>query len=498
MTYILAIDQGTTSTRAIVYDANFAALAQAQAEFTQHYPRSGWVEHDAMDLWTTTQTCIAGAVQRAGLAMQDIAAIGITNQRETVVLWDRKTGAPVHNAIVWQDRRTAQTCMKLREAGHEAMITAKTGLVLDPYFSASKLAWLLDEIPGLRARAEAGELAFGTVDTWLIWQLTGGASHVTDVTNAARTMVFDIHRLDWCQEILDLFAIPRALLPDVLDCDGNFGTTTQATVGAEIPIRAVAGDQQAATIGQACFAPGMAKVTYGTGCFALMNTGASPVPSKNKLLTTIAYRIGGQTAYALEGSIYIAGAVVQWLRDGLGVIVNAADTEAMAIAADPGQNVTIVPAFTGLAAPYWNSECRGAVFGLSRNTSPNELARAALQSVGLQTRDLMEAMRADMAAVDTGQTVLRVDGGMSASDYTLQYVADILNAPVDRPTHVETTARGVAWLAGYQAGLYPDQAGFAKTWAKDRQFLPKLDPERREADYARWQRAVAATIGFGT
>ncbi len=320
---------------------------------------------------------------------------------------------------------------------------------------------------------------------------------MTDVTNAARTMLFDIHKLEWCADILSLFDIPRAVLPDVVDCDAHFGTTTKAAIGAEIPIRAVAGDQQAATIGQACFAAGMAKVTYGTGCFALMNTGATPVPSKNKLLTTIAYRMGGETAYALEGSIYIAGAVVQWLRDGLGVIANAAETETMAKAADNGQNVTIVPAFTGLAAPYWNSDCRGAVFGLARNTGPNELARAALQSVGLQTRDLMDAMRADMIGVETNETVLRVDGGMSASDYTMQYVADILNAPVDRPTHVETTARGVAWLAGNQAGLYPDQAGFAKTWAKDQHFTPKLAAETREADYARWQRAVAATIGFG-
>ncbi len=469
MTHILAIDQGTTSTRAIVYDAGFDALAQAQEEFTQHYPRSGWVEHDPLDLWQTTQNCITSALRDAETSATAIAAIGITNQRETVLLWDRKTSAPLHNAIVWQDRRTADRCATLRAAGHEEMITAKTGLVLDPYFSASKLAWMLDEIPDARRRAEAGELAFGTVDTWLIWHLTGGAAHVTDVTNAARTMLFDIHSLEWCEDILSLFNIPRA----------------------------VAGDQQAATIGQACFDKGMAKVTYGTGCFALMNTGTTAVPSKNKLLTTIAYRMDGQTAYALEGSIYIAGAVVQWLRDGLGIIASAAETQDMAKAADNGQAITLVPAFTGLAAPYWNSECRGAVFGLSRNTGPNELARAALQSVGLQTRDLMEAMAADMAALQTGQTVLRVDGGMSASDYTLQYVADILNAPVDRPTHLETTARGVAWLAGYKAGLYPDQAGFRKTWAIDRQFAPKMNADTRNSDYARWQRAVSATIAAG-
>ncbi len=497
MTHILAIDQGTTSTRAIVYDAGFDSLAQAQEEFTQHYPRSGWVEHDPMDLWQTTQNCITSALRDAATPATAIAAIGITNQRETVLLWDRKTGAPLHNAIVWQDRRTADRCATLRAAGHEEMITAKTGLVLDPYFSASKLAWMLDEIPDARRRAEAGELAFGTVDTWLIWHLTGGAAHVTDVTNAARTMLFDIHSLEWCEDILSLFNIPRAVLPNVLDCDAHFGTTAKDVIGAEIPIRAVAGDQQAATIGQACFDKGMAKVTYGTGCFALMNTGATAVPSKNKLLTTIAYRMDGQTAYALEGSIYIAGAVVQWLRDGLGIIASAAETQDMAKAADNGQAITLVPAFTGLAAPYWNSECRGAVFGLSRNTGPNELARAALQSVGLQTRDLMEAMAADMEALQTGQTVLRVDGGMSASDYTLQYVADILNAPVDRPTHLETTARGVAWLAGYKAGLYPDQAGFRKTWAIDRQFAPKMNADTRNSDYARWQRAVAATIAAG-
>ncbi len=419
MTHILAIDQGTTSTRAIVYDAGLDALAQAQQEFTQHYPRSGWVEHDPMDLWQTTQNCITSALRDAATPATAIAAIGITNQRETVLLWDRKTGAPLHNAIVWQDRRTADRCATLRAAGHEEMITAKTGLVLDPYFSASKLAWMLDEIPDARKRAGAGELAFGTVDTWLIWHLTGGAAHVTDMTNAARTMLFDIHSLEWCEDILSLFNIPSAVLPNVLDCDAHFGTTAKDVIGAEIPIRAVAGDQQAATIGQACFDKGMAKVTYGTGCFALMNTGATAIPSKNKLLTTIAYRMDGQTAYALEGSIYIAGAVVQWLRDGLGIIASATETQEMAKAADQGQAITLVPAFTGLGAPYWNSECRGAVFGLSRNTGPNELARAALQSVGLQTRDLMEAMAADMAALQTGQTVLRVDGGMSASDYTL-------------------------------------------------------------------------------
>ena len=494
MTHILAIDQGTTSTRAIVYDAGFDELAKAQEEFTQHYTRSGWVEHDPMDLWPTTQNCITSALCDAAIRPTAIAAIGITNQRETMLLWDRKTGAPLHNAIVWQDRRTADRCATLRAAGHEEMITAKTGLVLDPYFSATKLAWMLDEIPDARRRAEAGELAFGTVDTWLIWHLTRGAAHVTDVTNAARTMLFDIHSLEWCEDILSLFNIPRAVLPNVLDCDAHFGTTATDVIGAEIPIRAVAGDQQAATIGQACFDQGMAKVTYGTGCFALMNTGATAVPSKNKLLTTIAYRMDGQTAYALEGSIYIAGAVVQWLRDGLGIIASAAETQEMAKAADQDQAITLVPAFTGLAAPYWNSECRGAVFGLSRNTGPNELVRAALQSVGLQTRDLMEAMAADTAGAQTGQTVLRVDGGMSASDYTLQYVADILNAPVDRPTHLETTARGVAWLAGYKAGLYPDKTGFAKTWAKDRQFAPKMNADTRNSYYARWQKAVAATI----
>lgn len=494
MTHILAIDQGTTSTRAIVYDAGFDELAKAQEEFTQHYTRSGWVEHDPMDLWLTTQNCITSALCDAAIRPTAIAAIGITNQRETVLLWDRKTGAPLHNAIVWQDRRTADRCATLRAAGHEEMITAKTGLVLDPYFSATKLAWMLNEIPDARRRAEAGELAFGTVDTWLIWHLTRGAAHVTDVTNAARTMLFDIHSLEWCEDILSLFNIPRAVLPNVLDCDAHFGTTAKDVIGAEIPIRAVAGDQQAATIGQACFDQGMAKVTYGTGCFALMNTGATAVPSKNKLLTTIAYRMDGQTAYALEGSIYIAGAVVQWLRDGLGIIASAAETQEMAKAADQDQAITLVPAFTGLAAPYWNSECRGAVFGLSRNTGPNELVRAALQSVGLQTRDLMEAMAADTAGAQTGQTVLRVDGGMSASDYTLQYVADILNAPVDRPTHLETTARGVAWLAGYKAGLYPDKTGFAKTWAKDRQFAPKMNADTRNSYYARWQKAVAATI----
>ncbi|RME15996.1 MAG: glycerol kinase, partial [Alphaproteobacteria bacterium] len=414
MSHVLAIDQGTTSSRAIVFDAALTPVASAQREFAQHFPRSGWVEHDPEDIWQTTLDTCREAL--AAVPQGAVRAIGITNQRETTLLWDRATGKPLHNAIVWQDRRTADTCAALREAGHEELFTARTGLLLDPYFSATKLKWLLDTLPGARARAEAGELAFGTVDSFLIWRLTGGRVHATDATNAARTMLYDIHAGRWDEDILALLDIPAALLPEVKDCADDFGTTDAALLGEEIPILGVAGDQQAATVGQACFAPGMMKSTYGTGCFALLNTGETPVRSKNRLLTTIAYRLDGKTTYALEGSIFIAGAAVQWLRDGLGVVSSAAETGAMARAADPQQEVILVPAFTGLGAPWWDSACRGALFGLTRNTGPNELARAALEAVGFQTTDLVSAMRADWPDLPEGAP-LRVDGGMAASDY---------------------------------------------------------------------------------
>ncbi|MTH66753.1 glycerol kinase GlpK, partial [Paracoccus shanxieyensis] len=483
MTQILAIDQGTTSSRAIIFDSDLQVVAQAQEEFPQHFPRSGWVEHDPSDLWATVAATARAVIEKAGTGARSIAAIGITNQRETVLVWDRKTGRPIHNAIVWQDRRTADLCEALKADGHEDMIRARTGLLLDPYFSGTKLKWLLDHVDGARARAKAGELAFGTVDSWLIWNLTGGKTHATDATNAARTLLYNIAENRWDEGICALLGIPMAMLPDVRDCADDFGTTRADLFGREIPILGVAGDQQAATVGQACFQPGMMKSTYGTGCFALLNTGDQIVPSQNRLLTTIAYRLDGRTTYALEGSIFIAGAVVQWLRDGLGIIRHAAETQPLAEAADAGQQVVLVPAFTGLGAPYWRPDCRGAVFGLTRNSGPAELARAALESVGFQTRDLLEAMRADWP--DAGG-VLRVDGGMAASDWTMQFLSDILGAPVDRPDVTETTALGAAYLAGLQAGLCPPPDQFAKRWQLNRQFTPQMDDKLRDQKYRRW------------
>ena len=494
MTYILAIDQGTTSSRAILFDGALRPVAQAQEEFRQHYPSSGWVEHDPDDLWSSVAATARAAMAKAGVDWQAIAAIGITNQRETTLLWDRATGRPLHNAIVWQDRRTAVACAALKEAGHEAMISARTGLLLDPYFSGTKLKWLLDTVPGARARAIRGELAFGTVDSWLIWNLTGGRVHATDATNAARTLLFNIATNAWDADICALLDIPMSLLPEVRDCADDYGVTDPDLFGGEIPILGVAGDQQAATVGQACFAPGMMKSTYGTGCFALLNTGADMVPSKNRLLTTIAYRLNGQTTYALEGSIFIAGAVVQWLRDGLRIIGNAKETQDLAEAADTTQELVLVPAFTGLGAPYWRPDCRGAIYGLSRNSGPAEFARAALESVGYQTRDLLEAMRSDWGAGADG--VLRVDGGMTANDWAMQFLSDILGAPVDRPVVTETTALGAAYLAAMQAGVIGGPEEFARSWALDRRFSPQMDAATREARYARWGKAVAATMSL--
>ncbi len=492
MTFVLAIDQGTTSSRAILFDGAMQVAAVAQEEFAQHFPAPGWVEHDPSDLWSTVAATTRAAIEKARIAPGDIAAIGITNQRETTLVWDRKTGEPVHRAIVWQDRRTADLCRRLKDEGLEPMVAERTGLLLDPYFSGTKLAWMLENVDGARARAEAGDLLFGTVDCFLIWKLTGGRVHATDATNAARTLIYNIRKGEWDGEMLRLLNIPAAMLPEVRDCTADFGVTRADLFGREIPILGVAGDQQAATIGQACFAPGMMKSTYGTGCFALLNTGAEPVASKNRLLTTIAYQFAGKPTYALEGSIFIAGAVVQWLRDGLKVIRHAAETQGLAEAADPAQEVVLVPAFTGLGAPYWRPDCRGAVFGLTRNSGPAELARAALESVGYQTRDLLEAMRADWGAAAKG--VLRVDGGMTASDWAMQFLSDIIGAPVDRPRVLETTALGAAWLAGSRAGVYPDAEGFARAWALDRRFAPGMAEETRDAKYARWRRAVAATM----
>ncbi|MGX9356549.1 glycerol kinase GlpK [Roseobacteraceae bacterium S113] len=492
MRSILAIDQGTTSSRAILFDETMSVIAMAQEEFEQHYPDSGWVEHDCMDLWSTTAATCRAVMEKAGLKAADIAAIGITNQRETTLIWDRETGKPIHNAIVWQDRRTSEMCQRLKAEGHEDTVTEKTGLLLDPYFSGTKVAWLLENVEGARARAEAGELVFGTVDSWLIWHLTGGKAHVTDATNAARTMLYDIRKGRWSKTMCDMLGVPMSMLPEVRDCASDFGVARADLFGGEIPILGVAGDQQAATIGQACFEPGMLKSTYGTGCFALLNTGDTPVTSENRLLTTIAYQMDGKPTYALEGSIFIAGAVVQWLRDGAQMIRQAPETQGLAEQADDSQNVVIVPAFTGLGAPYWNAECRGAVFGLTRNSGPAEFARAALESVGYQTRDLLEAMQADWGA--SGETALRVDGGMSASDWTMQFLADILGASVDRPKVLETTAMGAAWLAGQRAGIYPAMAEFAKTWALERSFDPAMASTTRDEKYAAWKRAVAATM----
>ncbi|KEO53147.1 glycerol kinase GlpK [Thioclava indica] len=492
MTHILAIDQGTTSSRAIVFDGDLRPVNSAQQEFGQHFPHSGWVEHDANEIWDSVLATTREAIEKAGIAPDDIAGIGITNQRETTVVWDRETGEPIHNAIVWQDRRTSEFCRELRDDGFEETITKRTGLLIDPYFSGTKLRWILANIEGARARAEAGELAFGTIDSWLIWKLTGGTAHVTDATNAARTMLYDIAKGRWSSTICERLGIPMNMLPEVRDCAAEFGTAQHDLLGAKIPILGVAGDQQAATVGQACFKPGMLKSTYGTGCFALLNTGDQMVRSDHRLLTTIAYQLDGKVTYALEGSIFVAGAVVQWLRDGLQIIEAASQTQSLAEAADPEQEVIIVPAFTGLGAPYWEAECRGAVFGLTRSSGPAEFARAALESVGFQTRDLLAAMQADWA--DDAPPTLRVDGGMTASDWAMQFLADILGAPVDRPEVLETTALGAAWLAGHKAGIYPDQDEFAKSWALERTFEPQISEDTREARYARWQKAVKATI----
>lgn len=495
MSHILAIDQGTTSSRAILFDARMRVVATAQEEFRQHFPQSGWVEHDPSDLWSTTAATCRAAIERAGLRAGDIAAVGITNQRETTLVWDRETGEPVHRAIVWQDRRTAARCADLAAAGHGPMVTARTGLLLDPYFSGTKLAWILERVEGARAKAEAGRLLFGTVDSFLIWKLTGGAVHATDATNAARTLLYDINTGAWDPELCALLRVPMAMLPEVRDCAADFGMTRADLFGRPVPILGVAGDQQAATLGQACFEPGMMKATYGTGCFAVLNTGDRRVESRNRLLATIAYQFDGKPTYALEGSIFIAGAVVQWLRDGLKIIRSAGETQALAEAADPAQEVYLVPAFTGLGAPWWDPEARGAIFGLTRATGPAELARAALESVAYQTRDLWDAMRADWPGA--ADAVLRVDGGMSASDWAMQALADLLGARVDRPRGLETTALGAAWLAGWRAGLYPGPAEFARTWALERRFEPVMAAAQREAKYEGWRDAVGRTLTGG-
>ncbi|MBQ0754882.1 MAG: glycerol kinase GlpK [Gammaproteobacteria bacterium] len=487
MSYLLAFDQGTTSSRVILFDQQAVPLAQVQKEFRQYYPDDGWVEHDANGIWHDCLNLSRQLLKEQGVEASEIVAIGITNQRETTVLWDRQTGEPLAPAIVWQDRRTADFCAALKKQGHEAQVSVKTGLLLDPYFSATKLGWLLDNVSGARARAEKGELAFGTIDSWLLWQLTGGKVHATDATNASRTLMFNIHTQQWDDDLLALFNIPAALLPDVRDSAADFGRTDASLFGGEIAICGVAGDQQAALVGQACFSPGMVKSTYGTGCFMVLNTGEQAVTSKSRLLTTVGYRINGKTTYALEGSIFVAGAAIQWLRDGLRLISDASETEALARSISSARGVYLVPAFTGMGAPWWDPHARGALLGLTRDTGIAEVVTAGLESVCYQSLDLLEAMMADGAAKPTA---LRVDGGMVVNNWLTQALADTLGVEVDRPVVTETTALGAAYLAGLQAGLFKSLDEISSHWQRDRHFRPVLDEPTRQARYAGWRRAV--------
>ncbi|MFQ5984316.1 MAG: glycerol kinase GlpK [Alphaproteobacteria bacterium] len=485
--YVLAIDQGTTSTRALLFDREGRTEAQAQRDLKQIFPRPAWVEHDPEEIFKATVAVCRRVLAERDAGARDLAAIGITNQRETTILWERASGRAIHNAIVWQDRRTADLCERLIADGHGDAVQDKTGLVIDPYFSATKVAWLLDNVAGARAAAERGELAFGTVDSYLLWRLTGGRQHLTDATNAARSLLFDIHRQQWDDDLLDLFRIPRAVLPEVLDCCAEFGAAEPDLLGAAVPITGLAGDQQAATVGQACFRPGMMKSTYGTGCFALLNTGTRAVRSNNRLLTTIAYRLDGRTTYAIEGSIFIAGAAIQWVRDGLELIAHASESEKLADQADPDQAVYLVPAFTGLGAPYWDARARGAILGLTRATGIAEIVRAALEAVCYQTRDLMGAMAADGAGPPSR---LRIDGGMVVNNWAMQFLADILGIPVERPRVTETTALGAAFLAGLKTGFYPSLDAVADLWQGDRVFHPAMAGAERERRYRGWQEAV--------
>jgi glycerol kinase len=489
--YVLAIDQGTTSTRAIVFDERARAVAVARRELPQHYPAPGWVEHDAEDIWRDALQVSSEAIARAGVGSAQIAALGITNQRETSVLWDRADGRPIARAIVWQDRRTAEECARLKAAGAEPMVRARTGLVLDPYFSATKVAWMLGHVPGARRRAERGELAFGTVDSYLLWRLTGGKVHATDVTNASRTLLFDIHRGQWDEELLALFGIPRALLPEVRDSSEVYGATAPGLFESSLPVAGIAGDQQAALVGQACFAPGMVKSTYGTGCFVLLNTGTTAITSTQRPLTTPAYRIGGRTSYAMEGSIFVAGAAIKWLRDALGIIRDAAETESLAMALPHDHGVYMVPAFVGLGAPHWRPDARAIICGLTLAAGRAHLARAALESVAFQTRDLLEAMSADGARhADT----LRVDGGMAANQWLCQFLADILEVPVERPEQIETTALGAAFLAGLATGVWPDLKALEATWTRHSAYAPRMAPAMRATLLAGWKSALKRAL----
>ena len=492
--YVVALDQGTTSSRAIVFSSESAILGMAQKEFTQHYPRPGWVEHDPREIWSSQLEVLHGALKAANSSPDEISAIGITNQRETTVVWDRKTGEPIHNAIVWQCRRTASVCDGLVRDGHADTILSRTGLVVDAYFSGTKVAWLLDNVPGARARAEAGELAFGTVDSWLIWNLTDGAVHATDVTNAARTMLFNIHTMDWDDELLAIIGVPRALLPKVVSSSEVVAETAASIFPrTSVPISGIAGDQHAALFGQTCFAPGTVKNTYGTGCFVLANTGGSPVASTNRLLTTPAWSIDGSPTYALEGSIFIGGAAVQWLRDALKLVSNAAETEYFATQVGDSSGVYVVPAFVGLGAPYWDSYARGGVLGLTAGAGRNHLIRATLEAIAYQSRDVIDAMAADRGVE---LTTLRVDGGASANNFLMQFQADILGIPVERPVVAETTALGAAYLAGLATGFWSSQDEIQSAWKLDRRFEPRMSDDERESLYAGWKKAVDRVQGW--
>jgi glycerol kinase len=489
--YVLSIDQGTTSTRSIIFDADGHAVVIARREFAQHHPQDGWVEHDPEDIWRDVVAVVREALDTAGLRPSDVAAVGITNQRETVVVWDRATGHPIHRAIVWQDRRTAETCAALRKAGHEPIIREKTGLLLDPYFSATKVAWILDHVEGARLRAERGQLAFGTIDSFLLWRLTGGTVHATDVTNAGRTLLYDIHAQHWDEGLCELFRVPMSLLPEVHDSSHVFGTTAPDLFGGAITIAGIAGDQQAALFGQACFTPGDVKSTYGTGCFLLLNTGDQAIASHNALLTTPAFRLNGKMTYALEGSIFVAGAAIKWLRDGISIIADASQTQDMAARIQDNGGVYMVPAFVGLGAPYWDTNARGSVTGLTFDTTAAHLARAALEAVGYQTLDLVDAMVRDGGRTPSS---IRVDGGMAANDWLCQFLADLLQVTIERPEHIETTALGAAFLAGLAVGVWPDLDAIAATRKHRRCFYPNMDQDVRERLLRGWRQAIARTL----
>ena len=491
-TYVLSIDQGTTSSRGVIFDKNYEIVSIGQKEFTQFFPDSGWVEHDPEEIWMSTLESCHSAIKESKIDPSQIRAVGITNQRETTVVWDKETGKPIYNAIVWQDRRTSDQCQNLKDLGHESLVTKKTGLLLDPYFCATKIAWILDNVSGARQKANEGQLLFGTIDCFLMWRLSNQQIHSTDATNACRTMLYNIHDGCWDEDLLKLFNIPSSMLPKVCDNAADFGKVDESIFGSEIPITASIGDQPSALVGQACFQPGMVKSTYGTGCFVLINTGYEPVKSNNKLLTTLAFQVNGKTCYALEGSIFVAGAAVQWLRDGLKFIESAQESESLAMQADESQDVYLVPAFVGLGAPYWDPDCRGALFGMTRNTGPAEITKATLESVCYQTSDLLSAIAKDLG--EGKLSAIRVDGGMAASNWTMQMLSDLVELPVDRPKNLETTALGAAYLAGMQIGFYPSMSDFSDSWQSDSQFNSKMTSDSRERKLAGWKDAVKRTL----